>query len=57
MEKLNLNLLRFFTENYKPGIIGIVGTNGTIGMGIREAQKGTGVIQEWSEWRSGKLDR
>jgi hypothetical protein len=39
MEKLNLNLLRFFNENYKPGIVGIVGTKGTIGMAIREAQK------------------
>ena len=39
MEKLNSRLLRFFTEHYKPGIIGIVGTKGTIGMAIREAQK------------------
>jgi len=39
VEKLNLKLLSFFTENYKPGIVGIVGTKGTIGMAIREAQK------------------
>ncbi len=39
MEQINSHLLRFFTENYKPGIIGIVGTKGTIGMAIREAQK------------------
>jgi hypothetical protein len=39
MEKLNLNLLHFLTEHYKSGIIGIVGTKGTIGMAIREAQK------------------
>ena len=39
MEKLNPKLLEFFTTNYKPGIIGIVGTKGTIGMAIREAQK------------------
>jgi len=39
MEELNPRLLEFFTANYKPGIIGIVGTKGTIGMAIREAQK------------------
>jgi hypothetical protein len=39
MEELNSRLLEFFTANYKPGIIGIVGTKGTIGMAIREAQK------------------
>jgi len=39
MEKLNSRLLEFFTTHYKPGIIGIVGTRGTIGMAIREAQK------------------
>jgi hypothetical protein len=39
MEKLNTNLLRFFTEHYKPGIIGLVGTRDIIGLAIREAQK------------------
>jgi hypothetical protein len=39
MEELNSRLLEFFTKDYKPGIIGIVGTKGTIGMAIREAQK------------------
>jgi len=39
MEKLNINLLKFFTEHYKPGIIGLVGTRDMIGIAIREAQK------------------
>jgi hypothetical protein len=38
MEELNPRLLEFFTCNYKPGIIGIVGIKGMIGMAIREAQ-------------------
>ena len=50
MEKLNLHLLRFFTENYKPGIVGIVGTKGTIGMAIREAQKAVTTDGEASLW-------
>ncbi|MGA2464758.1 MAG: hypothetical protein ABSH06_10465 [Thermodesulfobacteriota bacterium] len=37
MEELNPRLLEFFTKNYKPGIIGIVGTKDTIGLAIREA--------------------
>jgi len=39
MEKINDKLLQFFAEYYKPGIIGIVGTKGTIGLAIREAQR------------------
>src|SRR4030042_691919 len=39
MEKLNYNLLKFFTKNYKPGLIGFVGTKDTIGLAIREAQR------------------
>lgn len=39
MEELNSRLLQFFTTNYKPGIIAIVGTKDTIGLGIREAEK------------------
>jgi hypothetical protein len=39
MEKINDKLLKFFTTNYKPGIIGLVGTRDIIGMAIREAQK------------------
>jgi hypothetical protein len=50
MEKLNSRLLWFFTEHYKPGIIGIVGTKGTIGMAIREAQKKITTDGEASLW-------
>jgi hypothetical protein len=39
MEKLNLDLFEFFTTNYKPGTIGLVGTRDTIGLAIREAQR------------------
>jgi hypothetical protein len=39
MEELNPKLLEFFTTNYKPGIIGIVGTKEMIGLAIREAQR------------------
>ncbi len=38
-EELNPKLLEFFTSNYKPGIIGIVGAKGMIGVAIREAQR------------------
>ncbi len=38
METLNVKLLDFFTMNYKSGIIGLVGTNDTLGIAIREAQ-------------------
>ena len=51
MEELNPKLLEFFTTNYKPGIIGIVGTKGTIGMAIREAQSAVttdGIASLWS---------
>ncbi len=50
MEELSLNLLRFFTENYRPGIIGAAGTKGTIGMAIREAQKAVTTDGEASLW-------
>lgn len=39
MEKLNTNLLEFFAEHYKLGIIGLVGTRDAIGLAIREAQR------------------
>ncbi len=39
MEKINKRLLRFFTEHYKAGIIGLVGTKHPVGRAIREAQK------------------
>jgi hypothetical protein len=50
VEKLNPKLLEFFTTNYKPGIIGIVGTKGTIGMAIREAQKAVTKDGKPSPW-------
>jgi hypothetical protein len=50
MEQINTELLRFFTEHYKPGIIGIVGTKGTIGMAIREAQKAVTTDGKTSLW-------
>ncbi len=50
MEKINDQLLQFFTDHYKPGIIGLVGTNGTIGMAIREAQSAVTVDGKPSLW-------
>jgi hypothetical protein len=38
METLNMKLLDFFSVNYKPGLIGLVGTKDAIGIAIREAQ-------------------
>ena len=63
MEEINLKLLEFFTTHYKPGIICIVGTKGTIGMAIREAQKKITTDGEASLWSHGfifgdlRLDR
>jgi hypothetical protein len=39
MSALNTRLLQFFNVQYKPGIIGLVGTKDTIGLAIRDAQK------------------
>ncbi len=50
MEGLNRRLLDFFTSNYEPGIIGIVGAKGTIGMAIREAQRAVIVDKRPSLW-------
>jgi hypothetical protein len=50
MEEINGKLLQFFTAYYTPGIIGIVGTKETIGMAIREAQKGVTVDGKASLW-------
>jgi len=50
MEKLNDKLLQFFIEHYKPGIIGIVGTKGTIRMAIRDAQKAVTTDGKASLW-------
>jgi len=50
MKNLNTKLLNFFTERYKPGIIGLVGTNDAIGLAIREAQKTITVDRKVSLW-------
>jgi hypothetical protein len=50
MEPIDRKLLEFFTQHYKPGIIGIVGTTGTIGMAIREAQRMVTVDRKASLW-------
>jgi hypothetical protein len=50
VEDLNPRLLDFFTANYKPGIIGIVGTKDTIGLAIREAQKALTTDGKASLW-------
>lgn len=50
MEELNPQLLNFFTSYNKPGIIGIIGTKGTIGMAIREAQKAVTTDGQTSLW-------
>ena len=50
MEELSSKLLNFFTTYYKPGIIGIVGSKGMIGMAIREAQKAVTTDGKASLW-------
>jgi len=50
MEKLDTNLLKFFTEHYKPGIIGLVGTTDAIGQAIREAQRAVTIDGKASLW-------
>ena len=50
MEQLIPQLLQFFTTHYKPGIIGVVGTKGTIGLAIREAQSAVTVDGKPSLW-------
>jgi hypothetical protein len=39
LKKINLDLLEFFTTHYKPGVIGMVGTNDNIGRAIRRGQR------------------
>ncbi len=39
MEKINDILLRFFTENFRSGAIGLVGTTAPVGLAIRESQR------------------
>jgi hypothetical protein len=50
MEQLIPQLFEFFTTHYKPGIIGVVGTKGTIGLAIREAQSAVTVDGKPSLW-------
>ncbi len=50
VEELNPRLLEFLTWNYRPGIIGMVGTKGMIGTAIREAQRAVTVDGKASLW-------
>jgi hypothetical protein len=50
VEELNPRLLEFFTTHYKPGVIGMVGTKGTFGMAIREAQSAVTTNGQASLW-------
>jgi len=50
MEQINDKLLQFFTTNYKPAMIGIVGTKDKIGLAIREAQKAVTTDGKASLW-------
>jgi hypothetical protein len=38
MDDINKDLFNFFSSNFKPGLIALVGTNDFIGLAIREAQ-------------------
>ena len=50
MEELNPKLLEFFTSNYRPGIIGIIGAKDMIGMAVREAQRAVTIDGKASLW-------
>lgn len=50
MTEVNPNLLQFFTQHYRPGAIGLVGTNDTIGTAIREAQREVTADHSASLW-------
>jgi len=50
MSKVNSKLLQFFTQHYSPGAIGLVGTNDTIGIAIREAQREVTTDHSASLW-------
>ena len=50
MSDVNPNLLQFFTDHYKPGAVGLVGTSDTIGMAIREAQREVTTDHSASLW-------
>jgi len=50
-QKINNRILEFFVAQYRPGVIGIVGTNDAIGLAIRAAQKkmtAGGMASLWS---------
>jgi hypothetical protein len=50
MAAVNPNLLQFFQRHYRPGAIGLVGTNDTIGMAIRAAQREVTMDHSASLW-------
>jgi len=50
VEELNPKLLEFFTSNYRPGIIGIIGAKDMIGMAVREAQRAVTIDGKASLW-------
>jgi hypothetical protein len=50
LEELNPKILEFFTNHCKPGAIGMVGTKGTFGMAIREAQSAVTADGRASLW-------
>ncbi|MBI5641085.1 MAG: hypothetical protein HZA17_11730 [Nitrospirae bacterium] len=50
MPDIRDELLQFFTENYKPGAIGLVGTRDTIGIAIRQAQRTITADKKASLW-------
>ena len=50
MGDLDKNLLDFFSADYRPGLIGLVGTSDALGLAIREAQSLTTVDRKPSLW-------
>ncbi len=50
MSQLNNDLLKFFTDHYKPGAVGLVGTNDALGLAIREAQSSVTADGNPSRW-------
>ena len=50
MSEVNPNLLQFFMQHYRPGAIALVGTNDTIGIAIREAQRAVTLDHGASLW-------
>ncbi len=47
---MSANLLKFFTGHYKPGLIGLIGSNDPVGLAIREAQASLTSGHEPSLW-------